>query len=1360
MKNKKLKLVVLSATLTACVAAQPLAAHAATGPRPVRDDPPADTDPDGETPVPAGEITSAGTETTNPEGEKTADVLAPDTDVVYDHDKDVTTPNEDGSITTDATGDVVKPAGEDETAVIGSADRSETETKDTTVKLDPDTAHVADKTTTTNPDGSTTTTTTTVTEGTESTTTTVSGKADGETHETTTETKNDGIDLVDEIGTARIDWTTGKDDKVGDYTVKNAETSSDGNSKTLTLSRTETVGGEDDPHEMTGEDIAKLLEAGYCDNGDGTYTLTKEYTYTDADGNQQTGTTTIQVDASSATKTTTTTLTVTVAKTERPGSEHAQTEVKPDDTDTTLTDDETGNPAGSINLAELLHKEGTTRTETTDADGNKVITVIDGSKTYTITYGKETGTDLDLSGLSADEIAGLLGKEKGYYAEDGKVYDSEGHELTIDASQKLLFHVKIDVSVEDSRGGRSEEQITGGEAARDDAANSAQKEAILDALVKAAAREGLTLTAEDFTLSDDHTATASAGGKSYTFTYSEGGVTLTGTKELPITDPDHVADSRENTLTGTAYVSGVTSQWTTTEHSSILKEDSYTEGIRPDYDFTKAPEGAKILEQKDGYVTKYELNGKIYTFEFTFDAEVPEGLTGPDYSNQHFTKVSWTVTSPASHEEEVVEEVTKNADLRTGDDWELTETGDGTFSITLNGVTYSDLTTEDDGRTYKSTSGDTTITITVSTRALTADEIRVMLAARYNNTVQVDADGKATYTDESGQLRTIDYTSSGHTTLTVQTDVASTATATAGSEKEAYERLLEEIKKAQADAEANGKQLVLDGKTITKTITTVDDIKDYIHAVNFGSLKGEDLIRFLESQRDSALAPEKEADKDAYTGKSYTDSSNNCTNRNTISHLDLGTDSTLTTLDNGETDCILNPDKDISLVWNKNASDLVNNKNNQKVGLISRVTFDNENGNGKGHYEFPRASWDGPSSTPDNYPEKSAFYRVTGTVAYDSLKNADGSAQSFNSKEAAEEALEQYKSANPRLDLSQASIIAVYPNQDKKSTPSYRVYLHQSEMTAYGYLTKSSNTCDNKTFERYTDKDDKIHYTGKYIGGYDLLLSKLTQVSETQITGEQYKSYSYALDFITRDLDTAHGQSLTLRSTRYSHTVQDPDHTEGTGSRLWGSYDVQHTETTTFDDTHEGTQCTGVQGTGSGTYQSFWKFLTTRASGQTNGTRYNGALHYTYRSEQDPDVTLDEKTTQVDTNSSVEYHYTHTETQTVLSTGRTSTTTPAPLTPSEPTPEPAPIPTPAPPAQGEVIVTPAEPSGPEIIAELPAETPEPAPAPITTISAPVQGAHALPQTGVNWITAFGMACSGLLLMLAGTVTNRLYKEKH
>ena len=42
----------------------------------------------------------------------------------------------------------------------------------------------------------------------------------------------------------------------------------------------------------------------------------------------------------------------------------------------------------------------------------------------------------------------------------------------------------------------------------------------------------------------------------------------------------------------------------------------------------------------------------------------------------------------------------------------------------------------------------------------------------------------------------------------------------------------------------------------------------------------------------------------------------------------------------------------------------------------------------------------------------------------------------------------------------------------------------------------------------------------------------------------------------------------------------------------------------------------------------------------------------------------------------------------------------------------------------------------------------------------MQDATALPQTGVNWMAALGMAFSGMLLTIAGAFASLKYKEKH
>ena len=324
MTNKKFKLAAMSMALTACVAAQPLVANAADDidAAGAQDNAPAPQEISGTGVASASTTEETKEDVRNNEPTDAVDVIDDDTTVDYNHDNDTTTKNDDGSTTTDSTGPVNKneASSEDEQqpekTPIGAAEKSETETKETETVLDPDTTRPSGKPSTSveNPDGTTTITTPTITEGTETTTTTVKGEAKADTEEPTS-TPSEKIDLDKELGGAKPKWGTetgttfgGSDEAENEkYKVTDVKTSEDGKSQTLTMVKEKTESGP-----MTGEDIAKLIEAGYQKNDDDTYTLTKEYT--DSDG--KTWTETVTVDKSTATKKTTTTLTLTLKKTE------------------------------------------------------------------------------------------------------------------------------------------------------------------------------------------------------------------------------------------------------------------------------------------------------------------------------------------------------------------------------------------------------------------------------------------------------------------------------------------------------------------------------------------------------------------------------------------------------------------------------------------------------------------------------------------------------------------------------------------------------------------------------------------------------------------------------------------------------------------------------------------------------------------------------------------------------------------------------------------------------------------------------------------------------------------------------------
>ena len=114
MTNKKLKVAAMSVALTACVAAQPLAVHAASEPRPVDDSAPE--------PESAAELPSAADEAQEEakneninqdpvpsEDQEVKEVFGDDVDVKYDPDKSETN-EETGAVTTP--GEVIRSDGE------------------------------------------------------------------------------------------------------------------------------------------------------------------------------------------------------------------------------------------------------------------------------------------------------------------------------------------------------------------------------------------------------------------------------------------------------------------------------------------------------------------------------------------------------------------------------------------------------------------------------------------------------------------------------------------------------------------------------------------------------------------------------------------------------------------------------------------------------------------------------------------------------------------------------------------------------------------------------------------------------------------------------------------------------------------------------------------------------------------------------------------------------------------------------------------------------------------------------------------------------------------------------------------------
>jgi hypothetical protein len=523
MTNKKLKLAAMSVALTACVAAQPMAAHAVEGPDSVEDNAAPQAEPVAESPTPApvaeeGEKQEEAGEQeefvppVNDEAKKDdqAPAFGPGTktdDITIDY-KPAEKPEEPGE--TDETenpdgtyvkGDVIDNSKKDEATgkdgKIGEATKEETpDSSSSTTVVDPD-AEVkkGDPVVGKDEDGNTTITTPTETTGTETTTTTGTGKADSSTTITDTK-KGEEINLDDELGKdVRPDWKTDKDAKLGDYKVDKVEPAKDGNSKTLTLKKTSPT----ETKEMSAEDVAKLLdvpkdgvekkeELDEEGNPKTTYTLKKEETSTDENGNTVTRVTYYEITGNSVKTRTETTLVLKVEKgTVDVDNKDLTTEIKlpsitAKNTDETKTD---VIEISSEKLGEML-KDDYYNNDT----GEYVYTETDANgKEYTYKVKKTE----DTKQLTNEQLAERLGE--GFTSDADGVYYN-GEKLNFDQMEAVRKTLSYTVEVTEVT--KTPGQVEGGQESIKSAEETAKLEAIKAALTDAARNAGINVETDDF----------------------------------------------------------------------------------------------------------------------------------------------------------------------------------------------------------------------------------------------------------------------------------------------------------------------------------------------------------------------------------------------------------------------------------------------------------------------------------------------------------------------------------------------------------------------------------------------------------------------------------------------------------------------------------------------------------------------------------------------------------------------------------------------------------------------------------------------------------------------------------------------
>ena len=1377
MTNKKLKLAAMSVALTACVAAQPMAAHAVEGPDSVEDNAAPQAEPapvEGKTAE--GEVEGEEEkqeEIRNEEHKDAVDTIGGDDITVdYDHSKDTVTDNEDGSATTDSTGTVNRDTSEEkgETGdpstdnVQGSTDDGATtpDDKDAQDKDDKKEIGTANKSetvssktelvpgeTTTNPDGSTTTTDATL-----DTTVTGTGNASAKTDETFTEDVKDSLD--DELGgeSEKLNWKTEPDTEIGGYTVTGA-VEKDGN-KTFTLTKK-----DEEPltGPMTGEDIAKLIEADYKDNGDGTYTLTKEY----VDSKGQTHTTTITVDSSTATKTTKTTLTIKMASQEHPDEKEEFKEDYQYPSENITVKDDAGNDH-TFNLKDIVEKAGA------DKDGTFTYNDTDNNLTYTIIRREDSEK---YNALNNEELKDLLNENAGsvkYTVKDGKLYyiTGSGEECLVkdEDNQLLRWSLSFDITITDHHGKESDTKVDGYENEKDaqaDAAQKAKDEALKKALAAAISKEtGNTFNADDINLANAKDGkfqwTDPSTNKTYTFDYNVDDNTVSS---FVATEKDGASSAKKNTEEATAEVTGSTVIWTKTGLTHV--DDSIKTAFGEGFDFKQAPTGATNFDYYTegtykGMLKSYiGADGKRYTF--TYEAgTAPAAPDGSTISNAEFTKVNWTIedkTKPVEKEENVSQDpipiINKGYTKTAGDD--------GKYTIKVGEKEYTGLTDNGDG-TYSvlNKDGSTTVISITPETSLSKDDVKQELEGKGYTDITFNEDGTVSYTKDGVKYRGT-YDSTVETVSVKVIERSTSLSANASSKEEAKKELRKmieaEIAKLQPD-----ESLLFDGQYTFTTGTTTEYIESIVEKivgkVNYEAMDKADLKKLLENQK-------KEADEagKSYDGKVYTwyrgsdrkyyradqvedtktdwwgtqiqvngkwiDVWGTYESKNKIGHLDLATDSNLTLKDGTETDAVLMRDN-MKFLWNQDAGELLDGEGTE-AKFMNQISYDNEdNKTGKGHYEYPRASWGNnnwiaPNS--DQYPTESAYYKLTGTVAYDSLKQSDGTTCKFRSEDEAQWYLDRYMSnlsTEEKKGLN-PQIVTMYTDQNyTEQGKIYKVYLRTSDLTTYGYMSKDSNTCVNSSYG--TDRGRV-----RWAGGFDLRIDDLTQIDEKTITAHGRNVYTCTgtLSKITSKLEEF-SKELNLIPTHKTTTSYEYQVTGGDNGQF-GSYDQTYTQNKTYE--------TAVKGTDSSSYVTYKTWQDTTATWKDVLNKITGFFKFNYTSTDDAKVTEATKKTDVHTESSVGYHYSYVESSEPIIV--------PPVTPPE---------TPVEDETPNEVVTPETPELPPVQDA----TPDAPVLPSDAVLPAVQ--DALPQTGVNWMAALGMAFSGMLLTIAGAFASLKYKEKH
>lgn len=932
-----------------------------------------------------------------------------------------------------------------------------------------------------------------------------------------------------------------------------------------------------------------------------------------------------------------------------------------------------------------------------------------------------------------------------------------------------------------------------------------------------------------------YTLTYSAAGAEVTASTPTTDKSDTGKK------PEDITDVMDNTVKGTAYVTSGTISWTAENQKG---EFVITEGDASVLNVPDGAEKIFVNGQFTGYkLTSTDNDGNTVTTTYTITHSDASGMTeeqrnqlamqalmnetgksqteleAAGYKNirlENASIVTWTVTQTTQKKTTNTENLNNETLTFEGDTENWTIAGD---TLTYDGKTY---TKDEKGNFTRTDENDknVTYTATVQDKDLTVDEAKAMLAKKFG--VETDAitlstdRTTATFTKDDGSTVTVNCTNLKKRTLKIERSVDASWQKVATNDAElaaAYEELWNEIENKKSKL-GKGETLYVGDLQITEK-TIKKDVIEYIEEyVTQADMSPEQLKAALKAQAEAAQNQLVTVNADSnkykeelpnyYAGDKayYTKDGQRVENKKIhqdlsgdyyylqwngwyfepvyvdrveatkIKHLDLASGAELETKDGTSMDCVLvNP----TLEWNYDANKLVDNDpSNTNVGLDSTISFDREGGKGNGHYEYDRGD-------NNNNPDKSAFYKVTGTVVYDAVKDDNDKValfgftydwekgwarnNAFNAYLEKTGQTETYNNLSPqdkdafRKNVEKTYIVEIGPSANNKKSPKgYQVYTQSAKMTAYGYMTRDANTCINRTYNRQDG-------TWEYVGGYDLMISRLVQTKEGKVVGETESkvktifaplSIRKSQNHYLRSMDLTKKTTVTLKD----DTTPLPGGSQETVKYL---YDQEMTETPI-------TKENKVEGTGNGSYKSFTNLIRNIFNGDGKGTVEGGFIKYEYHTEKNKDgtpVQFEADKMVVTTKQDAEVHYTFTsqESRDVWIKGYTQTVVP-PVNPGPDTPElppvedakPAPAPAPAPETPVLPVVQDARPD------PAPTPAPTPAPAPETPVLPAVQDAKLI-QTGTSGWLADLMLGAGMVLSAAGYWMERkrkamFYKSQH